>query len=220
MNALIGSHGVIGQSLQDHMRFDMVFNSNNINQLPSQLDTVIVAAPSGNRLAVNRGTVNDKQACNSIITAVQQAQPNHVILLGSVDSVTAPNTEYGANRQYLEHALTNTVPTTVIRLCTLIGTRIKKNMLYDIKHNQFLDEIDSGAWLQWCLLDDLPMLITQAVPGTVFDLVSEPIQNLDVMQRYSPGVPLISKSVSLYYNQRPYVYTQDQIFAAMDRYML
>ena len=220
MNALIGSHGVVGQSLRDHMSFDLLFDSDNIAQLPGLLDTVIVAAPSGNRLAVNQGKINDKACCDAIVSAIQHARPKHVVLLGSVDSVTAPDTEYGKNRHYLETALVNIAPTTVIRLCTLIGCRIKKNMLYDIKHRQFLNKINSNAWLQWCLLDDLPRLIDQTQPGVIVDLVSEPIQNSTVIQRYVPNLQVNSKIVSIYYNQRPYAYSQQQIFTAMDRYML
>jgi hypothetical protein len=220
MTALIGT-GVIGQSLQDHMTFSHVFGRHNIHTLAEyKFDQVIVAAPSGNRLAINKGNTSDCDDIDAIVCALRAARPQHVILIGSVDAVTAAHTEYGLNRLNLEIALQSVADVSVLRLCTLIGSRIQKNALYDIKHKQFLNEIDAGAWLQWCLLDHLPQLINHAQPGTVMDVVSEPIQTKEILARYIPDQQFNSRQVSPYYNQQPYCYTKQEIFAAMDQYML
>ena len=61
--------------------------------------------------------------------------------------------------------------------------------------------------------------IRSAEPGTVQNLVSVPIENRSVLARYLPGREFAARPVSLHYNQQPWLYTQDQIFSAMDRYM-
>lgn len=219
MNALIGSHGVIGQTLLDQCAFDHVHNSQDIQALRQGLDQVVIAAPSGQRLKINQGQQPDRENCSQIVQAVVTARPRHVVLISSVDAVTAPHTEYGQNRLWMERQLTEQLPVSVIRLSTLIGSRIRKNILFDIKHREFLDQADGNAWLQWCLLDDLSERIHSAVPGTVQDLVSEPVQNSQILSRYVPDLVFQCRPCSAYYNQQPYVYTREEIFQAMDRYM-
>lgn len=220
MNALIGHTGVIGQSLLDAMHFDLVFNSSNIDQLcEHSIDMLVVAAPTGNRRAVNLGLINDTDAIDCIVNNVIRAQPRLTVVIGSVDAVLAPNSKYGASRLRLEQQLSNRVPCGIIRLPTLCGQQIVKNILYDIKHRQFLDQVDAGAWLQWCVLSDLAQHVDRCDQHQVINLVSEPIQNKDILTRFAPDVVQRFLPVSAYYNQRPWVYSQDEIFAAMELYL-
>lgn len=219
MNALIGS-GIVGQSLASSMHFDHIFNRNNIADLVKfQFDHLVIAAPSGNRLRINNGDSTDTKDVDTILSTVKLAQPNRVTLISSVDAITAPNSVYGKNRLWLENNLQATLPTGVLRLSTLIGKHIQKNVLYDIKHSQYLKEIDAAAWLQWCLLDDLQILVNDTKPGASIDVVSEPIQTQEILTRFVPELQFNSRKTSLWYNQQPYLYNKQQIFSAMDQYM-
>ena len=222
LRALIGSNGTIGASILDNITVDRVYNSDNLEDIAGHsFDRVIVAAPSGNRLAVNRGQVQDLEQCERIVAALATCAIKELVLIGSVDAVTAPNTEYGSNRAWLEQHLANQHNLYTLRLCTLIGKRIKKNMLYDIKHGLFLEKIDAGAVLQWCILDDVPAQIERVIaqgPGSV-NIVSEPIANRTVLQRFCPELVPDIDTESVRYNQQPYVYNQTQIFMAMEQYL-
>jgi hypothetical protein len=219
-SALIGSHGVIGQSLLDHMKFDLLFNRDNVETLLDyKIDQLVIAAPSGARLAINKNGTQDHTDVQQIVFTISQCNIEQIVLFGSVDSVTAPDTPYGNNRQQLESGLTQHGNVTVYRLPTLIGPRIKKNMLFDLKHNQFLDQIDAGARLQWCILSDLAQLVQQARPGQIQNIVSEPIQNKEILQRFRPDVAVHSRPVSLSYNQQPWTYDRETIFQAMEDYL-
>ena len=220
MRALIGSHGVVGQSILDYVSVDRSFNSNDIDSLADYtVDDLIIAAPSGNRLYVNQNQEKDVANVHKIVNAVAKARPKHVILIGSIDAAARPDTVYGHNRLTLEQQLGEITTTTVLRLSTLIGTRINKNVLYDIKHNQYIDHIDPDAVLQWCLLDDLPNIIYSTLPGTVLNMVSVPIRNQDIIARFRPELSLSKKFNSVHYDQKPYHYSQEQIFAAIERYL-
>lgn len=214
--SLIGT-GTIGQSLQQHMQFDAVYNSHNLN-LSANIDLLVVAAPSGNRLAVNRGELPDRDNIQQLTRAIQQAQPAHTVLISTVDAVVAPDSEYGRNRAWMEQQLQQSNTVSVLRLSTLIGATIKKNMLYDLKHGVFLQHIDPGAVLQWCLLADLPRLILAARPGTTQNIVSEPIANWEILQRFFPELAQ-QKYSAVCYDQRPYTYTRQRIFQAMEQYL-
>lgn len=220
MQALVGSRGVIGQSILDCMHVEHEFNSDNINTLKDyKIDQLIIAAPSSNRLYVNQNQQEDTNSIDKIVNAVAQAKPKQVTLIGSLDSAVRPDTPYGFNRLRLEQLLKEISPTTVLRLSTLIGSRIKKNLLYDIKHNQYIEHIDPNSVLQWCLLEDLPNIIASTPIGHTVNVASVPIKNQDIIACFRPDLNLSVKSNSAYYDQGPYIYSRDQIFAAIEKYL-
>ena len=213
---LLGSNGTIGQSILSTMPVDHVYNSLTVN--PATVDHLIVAAPSGNRLAVNRGLIDDAAAISNVIALTRQINPARITLISTVDVATAPDSVYGANRGRLEDELSAGFPTTVLRLSTLIGPTIKKNILFDIKHNSFLEYANANAVIQWCLLADLPRLISNTEPGTVLNVVSEPIPNRDVLKMFCPDLKL-NIGAEIVYDQTPYIYTRQQILDAMREYL-
>lgn len=212
---LLGSNGTIGQSILDHLCVDAVYNSGSV---PTPVDHLIVAAPSGNRLSVNLGHVDDKQAVDSVFRLVCDIAPQQVTLISTVDAAVATDTAYGANRAKLEQCLQQNFATTVLRLSTLIGPRIRKNLLFDLKHNLFLDRINPNAVIQWCLLDDLPRLIKNTIPGQVLNVVSEPIANRDILEMFRPEL-LSNSGPTVFYNQSPFIYNRQQIFHAIGQYL-
>lgn len=220
MQALIGSHGTVGQSILDHVSVDCSFNSDNIDTLKDyNIHTLIIAAPSGNRLYVNQNQEQDAATIDKILHAVAQTNPKHIVLIGSLDAVVRHDTPYGSNRFMFEQRLREISTTTVLRLSTLIGSRIRKNILYDIKHTQYIEHIDPESVLQWCLLDDLPNIIYNTPPGATLNVASVPIKNQDILDRFRPDLKLSKKCNSAHYDQKPYCYSREQIFAAIDQYL-
>lgn len=222
MQALIGSNGTIGQSLMSNWHFDAVFNSDNLKTIAEQSwDLVVCAAPSGNRLVINRAQTQDFEDCVAIATALAQCKIKQLVLISSVDADKAANTLYGHNRAWLEAELSKTHPTYVLRLSTLIGKNIKKNVLFDLRHGLFLDSLDREAELQWCILDDLPQQIQVSLsmgPG-IRNIVSEPIKNKQIINHFFPAITSGKTNSTVRYNYEPYVYSQQQILQAMSDYL-
>lgn len=222
MRALIGSNGTIGQSLLDNQHFDAVYNSDNLQKIKEHTwDLIVCAAPSGNRLAINRGQTKDIEDCQQLAAVIEKCRTEKLVLISSVDAETAPDSTYGRNRAWLENELSQIHSTSILRLSTLIGTRIKKNVLFDLKHGLFLNSIDRDAELQWCVLNDLPQQIDISVnglPGTR-NIVSEPIKNSEIIDRFFPHLSAEQTHSTVRYNQRPYVYTKQDIFRAMEQYL-
>lgn len=222
MQALIGSNGTIGQSLLDNRHFDAVFNSDNLQKITEQAwDLVVCAAPSGNRLAINRGQTLDFEDCVNLASTLEKCSIKKLVLIGSVDAETAPNTIYGRNRAWLEQELLQIHDTHILRLSTLIGHRIKKNVLFDLKHGLFLDSLDRDAELQWCILDDLSQQIDASLVSGLrhTNIVSEPINNIEIIDQFFPHIISGEPSSTVRYDQQPYVYTKQQIFTAMEQYL-
>ena len=219
MQALIGSNGTIGQSLLDNQHFDAVYNSDNLQKIKDhEWDLVVCAAPSGNRLAINRGQTQDFQDCVLLARTLAQCTIKKLVLISSVDAETAPDSTYGRNRAWLENELSQAHSTHILRLSTLIGTRIKKNVLFDLKHGLFLNSIDRDAELQWCVLNDLPQQIDNSVAGTR-NIVSKPIKNAEIIDRFFPHLNAERTHSTVRYDQQPYTYTQAEIFSAMEWYL-
>jgi hypothetical protein len=223
IRALVGHSGVVGCSLLAQQSFDLLFDSKNIHTLPEhKIDQLVVAAPSGNRLAINTDPAahqQDQDNIQQIISQVYRCKPAQVVLFSSVDAVTAPDSNYGQNRHWLEQGMQRYHSATVYRLCTLIGAEIRKNILYDIKHGQFLDQINSESEFQWCLLADLGHLVHTALPAQTLDIVSEPIVNADIIARFCPELTPRPRPRPVKYCQQPYRYSREQIFQAMEAYL-
>jgi hypothetical protein len=221
--ALIGSNGTIGSSLLSAMRFDLTFNSDNICDLPQhQYDLLVCAAPSGNRLTVNKNPTADLDNITAIMDAVGQCKIKQLVLISTIDTVVYPDTHYGLHRKQLENfvkAQSSTVH--ILRASTLIGRNIKKNVLFDLKNNLFIDKIDPGSVIQWCPLDCLHKEIFYTIEHNIseLDLVSEPILTQDIIDRFFSGTTILPKQHTKKYNVQPYRYTQEDIFLAMEDYL-
>lgn len=219
---LIGNNGTIGKSLLDQCSFDYVFNSHNIQDLAGgTYSLVICAAPSGNRLAINRGENNDLDNVKQIIQTLDTCKIDQLVLISSIDVVTDPNSVYGANRLYLESYVQQHKNYYILRLCTLVGQHIKKNMLFDLINQQYVDKINGQDQLQWCILDNIIDQLNWAETNNnrITNIVSEPITNKKIVEQFFNSVKLTEFDTHKTYNLKPYVYTQQQIFDAIERYL-
>lgn len=221
--ALIGSNGTIGSSILTNMSFACVYNSDNIAEIKyNNFDLVIIAAPSGNRMAVNKNPDADLHNVNVIIDALSHTQISTVILISTVDTVSYANAPYGRHRLQLENFVkTHWSNYHILRLSTLIGHNIKKNMLFDLKNNLFVDKIDPESVIQWCPLDMLHNEILHVIDHGIkeINLVSEPIVNKEIVQKFFPKVTLRAKMESKQYNIQPYRYTRQDIYTAIGNYL-
>lgn len=227
MNALIGHTGLIGSVLATGVDVDATYRSVDIERIQHQeFDTVYCAAPSGNRMLANQQPDWDKQNVRRLADCLRTVQAQRFVLIGSVDAVHAPDSVYGGNRLALEHfAQTQFDQCHVIRLCTLIHPRITKNLLFDIRHQQYLDRINSEMVRQYYPLNRLCQDIETVIAHDirVVNLVSEPVADRDVIQRFCPTVKMITEPVKTYdlHSTAPfgqYVMTQAQALEHIAEY--
>lgn len=221
--ALIGSNGTIGSSILSNMPFTHVYNSDNIVEMKNnKFDLVVVSAPSGNRLTVNKDPSADLHNIGQIIDAILHTQINRLVLISTVDTIAYPNLPYGWNRLKLENFVKIHCDNYhILRPSTLIGTNIKKNVLFDLKNNLFIDKIDPAAVVQWCPLDTLHNEIAYVIDNNIeeLNLVSEPIANYEIIENFFPAITTTPKPESKQYNVQPYRYTREEIYTAIGNYI-
>jgi hypothetical protein len=223
--AVIGSRGLIGQELMKFLNPTVTFNSDNIDTISHyDIDTLICAAPSGDRRLADANTGQDTASVGNLIAALSSASVNTVILISTIDTVCYPESVYGKNRLDLEQFVQDYfVDSYVVRLCSLIGNAIKKNVLYDLKHQQYVKKINLSSELQWypldCLEKDLHMIRQQGLRDIT--LASEPIGNQAIVEKFFKTVPMVGTDPVPVkkYNVTPYYYSTTEIFKYIDHYV-
>lgn len=221
MIAIVGSNGLIGNYLKQTVDYTHEFNSNNVNDIGKyNFDTVYITAPTGNRLLANANPEIDFQNTRRLYDAVSRTKTERLILIGTVDSVLRPHLPYGRNRLLLEENIKRFFDPYILRLSSLIHPTITKNVLYDLKHKQYLDSINLNSQIQWYDLDNLAKDIHFSIISNQRErnLVSEPISNREIVEQFFPDLDL-SAEETVNQNIVPYCYTKEQIFQSMKKYL-
>lgn len=228
MNALIGHSGLIGSVLAEGIEVDLTYNSLNIEQIAyREFDTVYCAAPSGNRLLASQEPVQDTENVQRLACNLRTVTTKRFVLIGSVDAVYAPDSVYGGNRLALERfAQTQFEHCYVVRLCTLIHPRINKNLLHDIRHRQYLDQINGNMVRQYYPLSRLCADIDTVIKHNIstVNLVSEPVSDQDIIERFCDNVVTTCTPVRPYdlHSTEPfgkYVISRQQVFEYVTKYL-
>jgi hypothetical protein len=221
MIGIVGSNGLIGNYLKTVVDHTHEFNSDNIDTVKNyKFDTVYVAAPTSNRLWANANAEKDIKNIHQLYMQLNSGCVDRVILIGTVDSILRNHVPYGHNRSWLETQLTQRFDTYILRLGALIHPTIKKNILYDLKHGQYLDSINLNTQIQWYDLDNLYKDICWSLEHNVRErnLVSEPIFNREIVQRFFPDYKLKSAD-AVNQSVAPYGADKQDIFQVMEKYL-
>jgi hypothetical protein len=223
MIGLIGCTGMIGKLLQQTMSFDHLFDSHNISTLLDyKFDILYCAAPSSNRLIANSNPVEDLDNIKILAKYLTLVTANKIVLISTVDT-QVKTTCYATNRKYLEQQIQTRTDYNIVRLCSLIGPSIKKNLLYDLKNNQYTESINLLDVCQWYPLEHLSQDISQLISdgSSIVNLVSEPIVNNEIVKLFAPEkITLMQNRQENYYNIQPYCYTKQQVLATMEKYFV
>lgn len=221
MIAIVGSNGLIGSYLKEVITYTHEFNSNNVADIKNySFDIVYVAAPTGNRLVANANPKEDFQNVCKLYEALDHTTIDRLVIIGTVDSILRPHLPYGSHRLWLEENLSRRFKTNILRLSSLIHSTITKNVLYDLKHQQYLDSINLNSQIQWYNLDNLAKDIHFSIMSDSAErnLVSEPIYNREIVEQFFPELTLAAEETV---NQcvEPWCYSKQDIFQAIKRYL-
>jgi hypothetical protein len=78
----------------------------------------------------------------------------------------------------------------VFRLPALFGDHLKKNVLFDLLHNNNVDKINLNTYYQWYdlgrLHDDIKHITTNHSSG-IFNLFTQPVYTADVVDAFFPS---------------------------------
>jgi hypothetical protein len=203
-SALIGCTGFVGGTLARHEPFDLLINRANLASLEGLNLTRLVCAglpaskwianrePDADRANMERlcrtlGTVSAKSV--TLISTID-VYPNTTSADEDYDCSVLPNHPYGTHRLAFERFVRGRFPHAhIVRLAALFGTGLRKNVLYDLLHDNALDVINPDSRFQWYPLIRLPqdLQTIQAMRLALVNLFTEPIATREILTRFFPG---------------------------------
>lgn len=189
--ALIGHTGFVGGNLDDQADFDDRFNSSNIEEIRHRhYRRVACAGAPGEKWRANENPERDAASLRRLADCLADAEIGRLVLVSTVDVYPEPVDvdeetpvdesglhPYGLHRRWLERFCRDRFPTTVIRLPGLFGPGLKKNVIYDLLTDQYLDSVSPDSVYQFYdlrrLWSDVQRVLERGWP--VVNFATEPV---------------------------------------------
>ena len=235
-NALIGYSGFVGSNLLRQATFTKLYNSKNILEIKHlEFDTIVCTGTPGLKWKANKYPEEDWKSINHLIDNIKTIKATNFILISTVNVYPTPynvNEDsvidikmldyYGKHRRQLELFVESNFNSLILRLPTIFGEGMKKNIIFDLMNNQFIDSITKNSVFQYYFLDHLWADIEKALENniTLLNIATEPIPtemlgsacfnifNFKDGNRNSPNYKMLSKHASHWGGTTNYLYTK------------
>lgn len=247
--ALFGYTGFVGGNLLASYPFDDLFNSANASDSANQeYDLVVFAAAKAEKWRINQDPEADLRHIEQLESLISGVRAQRFVLISTVDVYAAPvgvdettpiDTKglhaYGAHRYRLEEFVRAQHPNAlIVRLPGLFGPGLKKNVVFDLLHDNNVDRIHEAGSFQYYnlrrLWSDLSIALEQGLQQV--NLGSAPITTVD-LARVAFGIDLNSRPEGVRpgrYDMRtihagefggsgPYAYSRDQTLSEIAEFV-
>jgi len=206
MKILIGNTGLVGGVLKEKINFDLEFNSSNIENYHNfniNNSELYLACLPATKWLVNRNILADLENINKIFNIIKRYSYNKIVLISTIDVYngspihsdehTVPiikKLDYGSNRYLFELMIQelNCSNIQIYRLPALFSNKIKKNVLYDLLHNNNINSINVNSYYQWFNLNNLVHLIESIDLHGTFNLFTEPLHTSKLFELFNVNV--------------------------------
>lgn len=223
MKLLIGNTGLVGQTIQKYEKFDHHFNSKNLDTFKDVVkdgDELFLTCLPATKWLVNKNLVQDIDNIYNILKTISGPTYSKITLISTIDvyndsplwvnETYSPNISklsYGNNRYLFELLVKEYVKTDdlkIFRLPALFNNLIKKNVLYDLIHNNNVDQINQNSFFQWYNLDklssDINSFSSEYPEETVFNLFTEPIDTSEIVGLFPEHIDKVKDGPRIIYN--------------------
>jgi len=210
-SALIGHTGFVGGNLARQARYDETFNSANIETMRGEsFERVVCAGVSAVKWLANREPARDLAGIQSLADVLATVDARRFVLISTIDvypvlegadescdCAAADNHPYGRHRLWLEQRVRERFPDAlIVRLPALFGPGLRKNVLYDLLHDNLLEAIQPDSQFQWYDLDRLDADIRRAEAARLrlVNLVTAPLATRAIIDRCFAGAGVGAKA--------------------------
>lgn len=209
--ALIGHTGFVGSNLLAQGSYQATFNSRSIPDISGRsFEEIVCAGVSAVKWWANRNPEADWQAIESLMGHLQSVTAGRFVLISTVDVYGDPVGvseqdvpardglhAYGRNRLQLEDFVADRFANhQIVRLPGLFGPGLKKNVIFDLVHDNQLELINPEARFQWYpvarLQHDLDALAGADL--RLINIVTEPFATGVIQQRFFPEMRIGAKA--------------------------
>lgn len=201
--ALIGYTGFVGSNLAAQHAFDDLYNSSNIQNIEGkEYDLIVSAGARAEKWRINQEPEKDLAEIKGLIDHLKGVKAKQFVLISTVDVYKTPigvdedtpiDVEglhaYGKNRYVLEQFVRNTYDGLIVRLPGLFGPGLKKNVIFDLLHNNNVDRIHRAGSFQYYNLEYIWKDICTALDNKLklVNLATEPVRT-DEIVKYCFGI--------------------------------
>jgi hypothetical protein len=202
MKVLIGNTGLIGNTLQENIQYDLMFNSSNIDTISTydlNNSELYLSCLPATKWKVNLNVLKDFENLYKIYSYIKPYKYKKIVLISTIDVYTdcklgsdedhipiINKLHYGSNR-YLFELLVKELfcdNIQIYRLPAVFSKKIKKNILYDLFTGNNIRNIDINSVYQWYNLDKLYYDIDQRNTSGIYNLFTEPIITSKLFQLF------------------------------------
>lgn len=241
---LIGNTGLVGQTLKEKIKFDLEFNSSNIQNFNDYdidgADLYLSCLPA-TKWQVNKNVTGDIDNIMKIFDIIKQKSYRKVILMSTIDVyVDSPlcsdessepvmkSLNYGSNRYFFELLVKQlkSEEVYIFRLPALFSKRIKKNIIFDLLNNNNVDQINVNSSFQWYNLDRLVDDITQFEMSGTYNLFTEPLHTRYIVKLFGmdpskmqSSLKPISYNFKTQYTPSGYIQDQQEVFYEIKQFI-
>ena len=201
---LIGCTGFIGQNLARQFHFDAQYHRPNIAEIRErEFDLLALSGVSAVKWQANKNPEQDRAQIDSLLSDLSTVTAKEAIVFSTVDVYPVSedvdesfdcqsrlNHAYGTNRLYFEDSIRSMFPrVTIIRIAGVFGPGLKKNVIYDLIHDNCLEAINPDSVFQYYdvskLWEDTEEVRKHGIE--LINFVTQPIRTGDIIDRLFPG---------------------------------
>ena len=211
-SALVGYTGFVGGTLRRARSFDVLVNSKNADDLRGgAFDLLIHAGVPSVKWIANKEPASDRAAIEAIRGVLATTRIKELILISTIDvypDPSAPSDEsadidatrnhaYGRHRFELERWVREQFANVrIVRLPALFGEGLKKNVVFDLLHDNQVGNINPASRFQWYPLARLNADVEKirAQDIRLINLFPEPIRTSEIVDRFFVGAPTAAAS--------------------------
>jgi len=201
-NCIVGYSGFVGGNLLLKYKFDYFFNSQDFNNaINLNIDTMYFCGIPAVKWYANENPHEDTKIINNIQNILKTMKINKFILISTIDVYnningnfnednicTDDNHTYGKNRHLFEEFIKRTFDNYyIIRLPGLFGYGLKKNIIFDLMHNNEVNKISINTCFQWYSLNWLSGDIEKMIDNNIriCNFFTEPLPTKDIVKYFN-----------------------------------
>lgn len=201
-SALIGHTGFVGSNLAAQHTFSECYNSKNIASIEGQeFDLIVCSGVQAKKWWANQNPAEDWAGIEALVKRLDKVKAQRFVVISSVDVYPKPagvdenfdchaaeNHAYGKNRLKFEDEMKARFKDVfILRLSGLFGEGLKKNIIYDLLHDNCLEMINPNSAFQWYSLDNIWADVGAVIEKDIrlVNLVNEPVKSAAIIDLFA-----------------------------------
>jgi nucleoside-diphosphate-sugar epimerase len=245
--ALIGHTGFVGSNLLRGGGYSDVYNSGNVEEISGRsFERVVSAGCRAAKWIANKEPEADRAGIQRLMRALEGVHAERFVLISTIDVYPSPigvderdepgerdSQPYGRHRLELERFVRERFPgALIVRLPGLFGQGLKKNVIYDLLHENRLDLVHQDGRFQFYDLDEIAADLERCLAAglELVHLATEPVTTLEVAREafgreFANSLPVPGPRYDfrtihapLWGRSGPYIAGREQVLARIRRF--